>query len=157
MAENENEALKKFEDGVKVLESKLNKETTIWNSRIKKIAHDMRGNIKTIPDLEADIISFKQDVVDEIRAYSLVLHKNNITLKELRKQRFEFYSTTYQIAIKNDATKKGLIEADIAKIQYKNDLLDAHTDFLRETANDLESFKYSVKNRLELLKILGLD
>lgn len=155
--ENYEKKLDLFEQQTKKLESDLNKEVSNWESIIKKLTSGSRGNIKNIPEIEADVINYKQLVDSDIRKYSLMLYKDNSSIKPLFKKRFEFYSTSYQIKLKNSSDIKALIEADINKIQYKVDLLDAHIAFLRDTSNNLKSLSYTFKNRIELLNILGLD
>ena len=145
-----------FEKSVKILENKLDNEADNWNKKITKITFALRGDVKLLIDVQADIASYKQLLLDEVRRYSLTLYKDMPGLKAMKKSRFEFYSTKYQINVKNGTDKKGLIEADIAKIQYKVDLLETHIDFLRESGSNLESLGYSVKNRIQLLEILGL-
>jgi hypothetical protein len=158
MAELESEdKIKIFEQQTKQLESNLNKEVIHWENIIKTCSDGIRGNVKNLPDVDADITNYKQLCDADIRKYALMLHKDNAALKPLRRKRFEFYSTNYQIKVKNSSDIKPLIEADIAKIQYKIDLLDAHIGFLRDTSSNLKSLGYSYKNRLELLNILGLD
>ena len=93
----------------------------------------------------------------EIRTYALSIHRENKSLKPLVKNRFEWYSTKYQINIKNSGDKMKLIESDVAELQYRIDLLDNHVDFLKNTSDNLKQMGYTVKNRLELLNILGLD
>ena len=158
MAEVENEdKLKVFDKQTKLLEQQLDKEVAKWEDIVKTCSNGIRGNIKNLPDVDSEATNYKQLCDADIRKYALMLHKDNAQLKPLRKKRFEFYSTSYQIKVKNSSDIKPLIEADIARIQYKIDLLDTHIGFLRETSGNLKAIGYSYKNRLELLKILGLD
>lgn len=157
MADEEKDKMKLFEDNTKVLENKLNNETNIWNDRVKKVTIGLKGDIKKLIEIQSDVISFNQIAIDEIRTYTLMLYKCNINIKELTKQRYEFYSTKYQINIKSDTTKKGLIESDLSRIQYKSDLLEIHISFLRDTCKDFESMNYAIKNRVELSNIYGMD
>ena len=157
MADEEKDKLKMFEEATKTLENKLNNETKIWNSRMEQVTKGLRGDIKKLIEVQAEVISFNQIVIDEIRTYTLMLYRSSINLKELTKQRFEFYSTKYQINVKNETTKKGLIEADIARIQYKSDLLEIHISFLRDTSKDFDNMNYAIKNRIELANIYGID
>lgn len=158
MAELESEdKIKIFDQQTKQLESILDKEVVHWENIVKTCSNGIRGNIKSLPDIDADITNYKQLCDADIRKYALMLHKDSAALKPLKKKRFEFYSTSYQIKVKNSSDIKPLIEADIAKIQYKIDLLDAHIGFLRDTSGNLKALGYSYKNRLELLNILGLD
>ena len=155
--ENYESKLELFEKQTKQLESDLNKEVEHWEKTIKKLSNDIRGNIRSLPDVDAEVLNNKQLVDSDIRKYALMMYKDSASLKPLKKKRFEFYSTSYQIKLKNSSDIKGLIEADIAKIQYKIDLIDAHISFLRDTSANLKTLTYSYKNRIELLTILGLD
>lgn len=158
MAEVENEdKLKLFDKQTKLLEQNLDKEVIKWKDIVKTCSDGIRGNIRNLPDVDSEVTNYKQLCDADIRKYALMLHKDNAQLKPLRKKRFEFYCTNYQIKVKNSSDIKPLIEADIARIQYKIDLLDTHIGFLRETSSNLKSMGYSYKNRLELLNILGLD
>jgi len=151
------EGEEKFIEETKQLELKLNAETDRWNSEIKRMGAGLKGDIKKLTDIQAEIISLNQLVSDEVRKNALMLKKANVSIKELRKTRFEFYSTKYQITVKNDTTKKGLIEADIAKIEYRSELLETHIQFLLSTSKNFESLNYACKNRIELLNLLGLN
>jgi hypothetical protein len=158
MPELENDdKLKQFDLQTKNLEKSLDQEVKHWGDVIKKCSDGIRGNIKDLPDIDAEITNNKQLCDSEIRRYALMLHKDSAALKPLKKKRFEYYSTNYQIKVKNSSDIRPLIEADIARIQYKIDLLDTHIGFLRDTSGNLKSLGYSYKNRLELLTILGLD
>lgn len=158
MAENEEkDKIKAFENDTKQLELRLNVDTDRWNSEVKRMSSELRGDIKKLIDVQSEIISLNQIVADEVRKNSLILKKANIYIKELKKTRFEYYSTKYQITVKNDNTKKGLIEADIARIQYKSELLETHIEFLLSTSKDFESLNYACKNRIELMNLLGLN
>ena len=118
MAEVENDdKIKMFELQTKQLETTLDAEVKHWEDIIKKCSNGIRGNIKDLPDIDSEVANNKQLCDADIRKYALMLHKDNAALKPLKKKRFEFYSTSYQIKLKNSSDIKGLIEADIAKIQ----------------------------------------
>ena len=149
--------LSEFDENTKKIEKELEEKSKEWNTRYQEVCKNIKGNIHKIPEIQSDILSYMQMVTDEIRSNTLALKKLNTQLKKIKKQKFEFYSTTYQINIKNDNTKKSLTEYDLAKIQYRFDLIETHIDYLSQTLQNLDSLKFSVKNRLELLNILGLD
>ena len=158
MAELDNDdKIKIFDQQTKALEKLLDIEVSKWESIMKTLTSGIRGNIKNLTDVEAEVVNYKQLIDADIRKYALMMYKDNAQLKPLKKKRFEFYSTAYQIKLKNSSDIKGLIEADIAKIQYKIELLEAHIGFLRDTSGNLKTLTYSFKNRIELLNILGLD
>ena len=137
------------------LETVLESEQGNWNKIISSMIFKMKSDIKYIHDAGADAINYSQLVTADIRKYALIIHKENKLLKGLIKSRFEWYSTQYQITVKNSGDKMKLIESDVAEIQYKIDLLDTHIDYLKTTGDNLKQMGYTIKNRIELLNILG--
>ena len=156
MAIEENDKIKQFDDQTKVLETKLDKETLKWNEVVKTLSKSIYGDVKKLIEYQAEIISQNQIATDEVKTYTVMLSKNNTQIKELIKQRYEFYSTKYQLNVKNDTAKKSLVEADISKIRYRSELLEIHIQFLRDTASNLSSLNYAVKNRIDLMNALGI-
>jgi hypothetical protein len=155
MANNE-EKLNIFIEDTKTLENKLNNESKNWTKIVNQQTKNIYGDIKKIIEHQAEIISYNQIASEEVKTYALLLSKNNTQVKELIKQRYEFYSTKYQLNVKNDTAKKSLVEADIARIRQRSELLEIHIQFLRDTVSNLESLNYAVKNRIELMNALGL-
>ncbi|MFA5585355.1 MAG: recombination mediator protein UvsY [Saccharofermentanales bacterium] len=155
MANNE-EKLNTFIEDTKTLENKLNNESKNWTKIVNQQTKNIYGDIKKIIEHQAEIISYNQIASEEVKSYALLLSKNNTQIKELIKQRYEFYSTKYQLNVKNDTAKKSLVESDIARIRQRSELLEIHIQFLRDTVSNLESLNYAVKNRIELMNALGL-
>lgn len=152
-----NVKIEEYEKEVKKLEDTLEKQEKVWNDLIISYADGLKGDVKSLHIVDADITNARQLVSSEIRKYALVIHKTTKPKKQLIKKQFEHYSTNYQIVIKNSGDKMKLIEADIRSVQYKIDILDTHISFLRDTNDNLKQMGYSIKNRIELLNILGLD
>jgi len=153
----ENSKLDKYRQSTNQLEKQLETEHQTWDSVLAKTSKALRADAKNLYIVDADITNYRQMTTSEIRTYALMIYKENKVLKPLIKSRFEYYSTKYQIALKNSGDKMKLIESDVAEIQYRIDLLDNHVDFLKGTSDNLKQMGYTVKNRLELLNILGLD
>lgn len=153
---NNDDKLNIFIEDTKSLENKLDNESKNWSKIVKQQTRNIYADIKKLIEYQAEIISYSQIASEEIKTYALMLSKNNTQIKELIKQRYEFYSTKYQLNVKNDTAKKSLVEADIARIRQRSELLEIHIQFLRDTASNLESLNYAVKNRIELMNALGL-
>jgi len=153
---NGDDKLNLFIEDTKSLEHKLDNESNNWTKIVKQMTKNIWGDVKKLIEYQAEIISYNQIASDEVKTYALMLSKNNTQIKELIKQRFEFYSTKYQLNVKNDTAKKSLVEADIARIRQRSELLEIHIQFLRDTASNLESLNYAVKNRIELMNALGV-
>jgi len=156
MSENEEEKDKSVGDSRIVLSKKMIESTKYWKSIIDGLTKRIReDDLKDIIDIQSEAISHRQTVVEEIRMYSVKIHKLVQKMKILTKQRFEFYATSYQV--KTSGTEKlKLIEADLSEHQSFINELDEHVNFLRDTSKNLESINFSVKGRIELANILGV-
>lgn len=157
MAELDNSKLDKFKQTTILLEQQLDTEQQNWDKIITDLSSKLKGDIKYLYEVDADISSYKQLIISEMRKYSLYIYKDNKILKSLIKSRFEWYSTKYQINIKSSGDKMKLIEADVSDIQYKIDILDNQIDYLKGCGENLKQMAYSIKNRIELLNILGIS
>lgn len=146
-----------LEQQIVKLEKDLDNEVKHWDIIVNKLTAGIRGNIKELPDVESEVVNYKQLVDADIRKYALMMYKDVSALKPLKKKRFIYYSTSFQIKLKNSSDIKGLIESDISKFQYKIDLFEAHIGFLRDTSSNLKTLTYSYKSRIDLLNILGMD
>jgi len=155
--EQELDKAKLYDNETQKIEIDLEKEVNYWNNLVKTISFTLKGDVKKLVEVQADIISYQQIVLEQVRKYSLILYKNMPSIKQAKKKRFEFYSTKYQIKVTSGSDKNGLIEADIAKFQYRIDLLDNHIKFLRDTSSNFITMNYAVKNRIQLMDILGTN
>ena len=155
MSENSN--LEKYKQSTQLLEQRLNTEQVKWEKIITDLAFKSKGDIKYLFEVDADITNNKQFIISEMRKYSMIIFKENKTMKDLVKSRYEWYSTKYQLNLKSSGDKMKLIEADVADIQYKIDILDTHIEYLKGCCDNLKQMGYSIKNRIELLNILGIS
>lgn len=157
MSEQTGTNLDKYKQNTLIIENQLNNEKSNWDDVIGKLSLKVKGDIKFLYEVDADIISYKQIIVSEMGKYAMVIYRENRTMKSLVKTRFEWYSTKYQINLKSSGDKMKLIEADVADVQFKIDILDNHIDFLKGCGENLKQMSYAIKNRIELLNILGIS
>ena len=148
---SENEDL----DSRQKLQKKMLESSKQWIAIVNKLTSRLiHDDLKNIADIQAEAISQRQMVVEEIKNYSVKIHKLVQKMKVLTKEKFEFYATSYQV--KTSGTEKiRLIEADLSDYQCFINELDEHVNFLRDTSKNLESINYSVKAKIELANILG--
>lgn len=141
-------------DSRKELSKKMIESTKQWKAIVDGLTLRLRGDIKDVIDIQAEAISHRQSVIEEVKIYSVKIYKLVQKLKILSKQRFEFYATSYQV--KTSGTEKlKLIEADLSEYQLFINELDEHVNFLRDTSKNLDQINYTVKNKIELTNILG--
>jgi hypothetical protein len=148
---SENEEKKSYKEvSLKMLQS-----TKQWRAIVNNLTSRLQGDLKDVIDIQAEAISHRQTVIEEIKIYSVKIYKLVQKMKVLTKARFEFYATSYQV--KTSGTEKlKLIEADLSEYQLFINELDEYVNFLRDTSKNLESINYSVKNKIELANILGV-
>lgn len=148
---SENEEL----DSRQKLQKKMLESSKQWIAIVNKLTGRLiHDDLKNIADIQAEAISQRQMVVEEIKNYSVKIHKLVQKMKVLTKEKFEFYATSYQV--KTSGTEKlRLIESDLSDYQCFINELDEHVNFLRDTSKNLESINYSVKAKIELANILG--
>lgn len=127
----------------------------LWSSVVKNLSMRLKGDIKDIVDVQSEAISHRQSVVEEVNIYTVRIAKLSKKIKNLHKQRFEFYATSYQVKT-NGTEKLTLINADLSEFQEFVDELDEYVNFLRETSKNFADMNYGVKNRIELANILGV-
>jgi len=150
MADEEKETASRKEINKKIVES-----TIQWRAIIKKLSDRVRGDLKDIVDVQAEAISQRQIISEEVKTYAVKIHKLVTKVKILSKAKYEFYATSYQIKT-SGAEKLKLIDYDLAEYQGFINELDEHVNFLRDTAKNLDNINYAVKNRIELANILGV-
>jgi hypothetical protein len=143
----------------KDFQNKLTKEMTIstkqWGIIVSNLTKRITSSsLKDIVEVQAEAISHRQTVIEEIKIYSVRIHKLVQKMKVLTKAKFEFYATSYQV--KTSGTEKlNLINSDLSEYQCFINELDEHVNFLRDTSKNLESISFSIKNRIEIDSILG--
>ena len=141
-------------DSRKEISRKMIESKKVWKATIKSLTEKLKGDVRFATDIQAEAISQRQNVIDEVNTYAVKILKLVQKMKVLTKQKFEFYATSYQV--KTSGTEKlRLIEADLSEYQLFIDELDEYVNFLRDTSKNLEAINYSVKGKIELANILG--
>ncbi len=137
------------------LSEEMFKAVKYWESIVNSLTNRIKNDhLKDITDIQAEAISYRQKAIEEVRTYSIRIHKLVQKMKVLHKAKFEFYSTSYQVKT-NGTEKLRLIEADLSENQAFINELDEHVNFLRDTAKNLESINYAIKGKIELYNIIG--
>ena len=148
--------LEEKDDSRLILSKKMIESTKYWKTIIDGLTRRIReDDLRKVCNIQAEAISHRQSVVEEVRTYSVKIHKLVQKMKVLNKSRFEFYATSYQVKT-SGSEKLKLIESDLSDYQSFINELDEHVNFLRDTSKNLESINYSVKGRIELANILGV-
>jgi D-Tyr-tRNAtyr deacylase len=146
----------KFESLLDDLENSFERKKEIWNNTVKGLANRLRNkDPRELVDLQADTISQKQILVDEINDYLVKLAKDTSKKKALYKSKIELYKV-HPIKLNTGEMGK-MIESDLCLHERKLNIYESYIDYLRETGKNLEQINYGIKNKIELVNQFGID
>lgn len=144
-----------FKASLEDLKKELLGREQLCNNTIIKLSSKLKDDVKDIIDLQAEVISYRQLMIEDIKQIAYKVYKDLPKIKELRKKTFEFYTLSYNIKT-NGTEKAKLMEADLAYYDYKIDIYNTHMEFLKETVKNLDNLNYAIKNKIELVNYLGM-
>lgn len=148
---------KAFENAIDEIEKALDEKISLWNGTIHSLSNKLNNcDPKKLIDIQAEIISQKQNITDEVRIYVVKVAKDLSKKKALFKPHYEFYKNKYPIKQSTGETAK-LIESDLYLHERKLDVYAAYIEFLKESLKNLESLNFGVKNRIELINQYGVE
>ena len=143
----------KLEDLLKSKREGVNKRLDpIWQAIYQR--NFTMNNSKQIVDAQAEVLSLRQEINDNIGVYSQRLAKSKSDSALLSQEKFLLYSTNFGLKT-NLGEKKLLIEGNLRENDRYSNLLEIHIEFLRETLKTLESYQYAIKNVIALIEYLG--
>lgn len=132
------------------------KKQEIWNTDINKLSSKINSELNKLIELSAESISKRQILIEERTKMYYKIYIDLPKVKNARKKQFEYYSTNYQIkTTSGDKTK--LIDSDVSYLEAKLDCIENYIQFLSESIKTVDHIIWSVKNRIELYNISGLD
>ena len=89
---------------IEIERKKMLESVKQWRAVVNSLTIKLQGDVKFATDIQAEAISHRQGVVEEIKTYSVKVWHSVQKMKGLTKQRFEFYATSYQV--KTSGTEK---------------------------------------------------
>lgn len=143
-----------------------------WLVSLKAILPRVKNDPEELSEVQADLLSNRQLLVEETAYFSNKLSGVNAKLKKYRKDKYVYYSTgqlpdgskpTGAQAVRDQAIiglrlNKGekdlIISGDLSKIEQVTDILATQLGFLRECIKNVDHGLYSVKNRIDIMNIL---
>jgi predicted nucleotidyltransferase len=138
------------------LVKELTKKEDYWNNTISNITKKLNCTAQETVDLQAESLSQKQMLSDEIKYMTYELYKFMPILKKQRKSKIEFYLSKYPLKTQGPDRLK-LIESDLAFYDQRKDIYDTHIEFLRESLKTMEQIGYAIKNKVTLYNLTGLE
>ena len=129
-------------------QKKFEEESAEWSEKIRVLSIRMK-NIKEIAEVQVDLYSNRQVLLEYVTKLGQVLSKLNAKYRKDRAERLKHWSENSQI--KYGANEKTpLIEGDLAELKERIDLVDGYISFLNETIKTVDFMLYGVKSRIAL-------
>jgi hypothetical protein len=125
-----------------------------YSEYVIKLSENLSSDIKDLSNVQAEVISLRQMLIDDMMSVYYVISKLIPKNKILKKERFEFYVMEYQIKKLTATEKIQLIEADLA---YQEQLIQCHmehVEYLKETIKNTDNLNFSIKNKIEISNII---
>ncbi len=160
LSQDERDKIEKVREKNDKMEEFFNEKRTQWNTntetifRVLAIDLSSPNNAKNVFDAQADALTLRQQINDSTNYFLNRRSKELSKLKIIRQEKLIFYATGFPVKT-NTGEKVILIEGHISENERTIELIDSYIDFLRDTGKNLESFGFSIKNRIELMNYLG--
>lgn len=154
------------------LETMIDEKTQEWAERLRDLFPRLKGGPESIVDIQAEALSYRQMLSEEISFWGKQYSNEQKRLKKLRKERFLYYSTgqlpegakrpalfvdSPMVQLKTTKGEKDLVIAgDLSEYERSADLYQNIIDYLGECRKNIDHCLYGVRNRIELLKVLML-
>lgn len=145
------------EEGIDKLISKLKENEDYWKNTIGKLADKLNCSSKNVVSLQAETISIRQELSEQIKTMSYQLYKLMPKIKLFKKQRFEYYAGAQSPYATNSSERTKLVEWDLATLDQKKDILDIHIDYLRESLKNMDNINYAIKNKISLYQLTDME
>jgi hypothetical protein len=147
-----------FKKEYEELEKILEEERTQWNRIVGRLAGQIKDDLKKSMYLEAEAISRLQELTELIANYSYDVNKIFPVIKKMKKKRWEFYTSKYQLGAKMSGTeKKMMTEADLSYLEGQVDAYKNHINFFIEAKKAVSHIIWSVKNKIQLYNITEMN
>lgn len=129
-------------------QKKFEEESAEWSEKIRVLSIRMK-NIKEIAEVQVDLYSNRQVLLEYVTKLGQVLSKLNAKYRKDRAERLKHWSENSQI--KYGANEKTpLVEGDLAELKERIDLVDGYISFLNETIKTVDFMLYGIKSRIAL-------
>lgn len=154
------------------LEKVVDEKRLHWEDTLRAMYPKLTGDPQRMVDVQAEALSYRQMICEEIAYWGKQLSNENKKLKKLRKDRFLYYSTgtlpegvqrpphfvdSPMVNLRTGKGEKDLVIAgDLCEQERTADLYANLIDYFTECRKNVDHCLYGVRNRIELLKVLTM-
>lgn len=127
---------------------RFDRERLEWTEKIEKLSRRLK-DIDEIAILQTEVYSERQHAVEYYHYLMTLLANKNREYRKKYKERFEFYSNSYDYRVKDDI-KSTFIANDLSEIYSIKEALDNHMKFMDKTIGTVDNIIFGIKHRISL-------
>jgi len=133
------------------LELFFDEERVRWEKLLQPLYATLASrDMKSTVVLQADVLSLRQKLQEDITMYMNRLAKEMSKFRKAKADRLEFYM--HGFGIKTASTERtAMIDRDLSEKKRNVELLESHIEFLRESRYSCDQIQYAVKNLVGLM------
>ena len=143
---------KKFEDKLNKVKEELSKRQLYWDTVVNNLTKKLKEELKFAIELSGEAISQRQILLEERSQNYYTIYLSMPTIKQQEKKKLEHYHTKCNIKY-NGGEKEKCIEADLAYMTAKIDLIQNYINFCTETVKNIDNIIYAIKNKVDFFNI----
>jgi hypothetical protein len=130
------------------LEERFARERREWEAKIKALSQRLR-DIFMVAELQVDIYSARQELVEYYHYLTSLVGKKNAELRRKKRERHEYYTTGYDYKLDKDQ-KQMYIMTDLEDIYIIRDEIENHQRYISATMNTVDNIIFGIKHRISL-------
>ena len=139
-----NDSLNKIESLGQQLKSDIHEKMSEYIDR-----HRVR-DMSLYFDLQADVLSYKQILIEQMYRFDELLYKKSCRVKQLRWNAMEKLKTTNAI-LKQKDEKIIFIEADVAEEVREYEAINTIIAFLSNSIKNLDNLTWAIKGSIDII------
>ncbi len=133
--------------------NEFEEEREFWREKIVAMANKLI-RLDGIADLQVDLFSSRQIIIERISKLYNYLAKYNSVYKSKKRDLFVKYTTESQIKL-GQGEKVIMVEGDLTNIQERIDVIIQQIDYYKESVKNIDSMIYGVRNKLQIEQFLS--
>lgn len=130
------------------LSQRFLRERKEWKEKVSMLAKRI-SDIWKLADLQTDVYSERQALVEYYHYLVSLLGKKNAELRKLKRKKYEFYTDGYHLKLDKDI-KLEYIMTDLEDTYHIKDELENHMKFVSETMRTVDNIIFGIKHRITL-------
>lgn len=127
---------------------RFDRERLEWTIKIENLSRKLK-DLDEIVILQTNVYSERQHAVEYYHYLMTLLANKNREYRKKYKERFEFYSNSYDYRVKDDI-KSTFIANDLSEIFAVKESLENHMKYMDKTIGTIDNIIFGIKHRISL-------